>query len=370
MPLPELTEIAEKLPETVPFVGPEAIERKTGIKIRARIGANESGFGPSPKVLAAIRDAAQGIWQYPDPENYDLRVALARFHGIAPDEVAIGEGVDGLMGLIVRLFIAPGDVLLTSLGAYPTLNYHVAGFGGRLEFVPYDGAHEDLSALAEAAQRLKPRIVYLANPDNPMGSFWPAEAIEKFIAAVPEETLIMLDEAYGELAPGGALPAVDTSKGNLLRLRSFSKAYGLAGIRVGYAMGPKKIIGAFNRVRNHFGVNRLAQAAAMAALADQDYLRQVKADIAAARERIAGIARDNGLVALPSATNFVAVDCGRDGAYATRILEELALLGVFIRKPGAPGLDRHIRISVGPEPDMALLAESLPKAILAAQSGA
>ena len=370
MPLPELTEIAERLPETVPFVGPEAIERKTGVQIRARIGANESGFGPSPKVLAAIREAAEGIWKYPDPENYDLRVALADFHGIAPDEVTIGEGVDGLMGLIVRLFIAPGDVLLTSLGAYPTLNYHVTGFGGRLEFVPYAGPYEDLTALAEAANRLKPRIVYVANPDNPMGSFWPAADIEKFIAAVPEGTLIMLDEAYGELAPDGALPAIDTGKGNVLRLRSFSKAYGLAGIRVGYAIGPSRIIGAFNRVRNHFGVNRLAQAAAMAALADQDYLRSAKAAISAARERIAGIARDNSLTALPSATNFVAVDCGRDGAYATRILEELARLGVFIRKPGAPGLDRHIRISVGPEADMALLAESLPRAIRAAQAGA
>lgn len=367
---PKLTEIAERLPETVPFVGPEAIERRTGVPIKARIGANESGFGPSPKVLAAIRSAAEDIWKYPDPENYDLRVALAQFHGIEPDEVTIGEGVDGLMGLIVRLFIAPGDMLLTSLGAYPTLNYHVIGFGGHLEFVPYDGAHEDLAALAAAARRLKPRIVYVANPDNPMGSFWPAADIEKFIAAVPEETLIMLDEAYGELAPDGALPAIDTSRANVLRLRSFSKAYGLAGIRVGYAMGPRAIVGAFNRVRNHFGVNRLAQAAAMAALADQDYLRRAKADIAAARIRIADIARDNGLVALPSATNFVAIDCGRDGAYATKILEELALSGVFIRKPGAPGLDRHIRISVGPEPDMALLAEALPKAISAAQGGA
>ena len=367
---PKLTEIAENLPETVPFVGPEAIERRMGITFAARIGANESGFGPSPRVLDAIRDAAADIWKYPDPENHDLRTTLARFHGVTSEEIAIGEGVDGLMGLIVRLFLAPGEVLLTSLGAYPTLNYHVIGHGGRLEFVPYSGAHEDLSALAEAAQRLRPRIVYVANPDNPMGSYWPATDIERFIAAVPEDTLIMLDEAYGELAPDDALPAIDTSKANVLRLRSFSKAYGLAGIRVGYAIGPKAITGAFNRVRNHFGVNRLALTAALAALEDQDYLTQATAEIAAARERIADIARRNGLSPLPSATNFVAVDCGRDGAYALRILEELAKLGVFIRKPGTPGLDHHIRISVGPEPAMALLEEALPKAIRAAQDGA
>ena len=364
---PRLTDIAENLPETVPFVGPEAIERRTGVRIRARIGANESGFGPSPKVLAAIREAAEGIWQYPDPKNYDLRVALARFHAVSPEEIAVGEGVDGLMGLVVRLFVAPGDTLLTSLGAYPTLNYHVLGYGGRLEFVPYRGAHEDIGALAEAAQKLRPRIVYLANPDNPMGSFWPAADVERFITSVPEETLVMLDEAYGELAPEGALPPIDTGRPNVLRLRSFSKAYGLAGIRVGYAIGPKRIVGAFNRVRNHFGVNRLAQAAALTALDDQAYLRVVKAEIATARERIGIIARNNGLAALPSATNFVAVDCGRDGAYAVRILEELARLGIFIRKPTAPGLDRHVRISVGPKHDMDLLAETLPRAIRAAQ---
>ncbi|KKB79932.1 histidinol-phosphate aminotransferase [Devosia soli] len=367
---PRLTDIAENLPETVPFVGPEAIERRTGIRTRARIGANESGFGPSPKVIEAIKAATEWIWKYPDPENYDLRVAIADFHNVSPDEVAIGEGVDGLMGLIVRLFIAPGETLLTSLGAYPTLNYHVIGHGGRLEFVPYRGPFEDLDALAEAARRLKPRIVYVANPDNPMGSFWSAADIERFIAAVPDETLIMLDEAYGELAPDGALPAIDTGKANLLRLRSFSKAYGLAGIRVGYAIGPKRLIGAFNRIRNHFGVNRLAQAAAIAALADQDYLQSARASISAARERIAGITRANGLTPLPSATNFVAVDCGRDGAYALKILEGLAQQGVFIRKPGTPGLDHHIRISVGPEPDMALLEAALPKAIEAAQGAA
>ena len=367
MPLPQFTAIAENLPETVPFVGPEAIERRLGRPFRARIGANESGFGPSPRVLDAIRNAAEGIWKYPDPENFDLRSALARFHAIAPSEVTIGEGVDGLMGHIVRLFIAPGDVLLTSHGAYPTLNYHVVGYGGRLEFVPYNGAHEDLRALADAAQRLRPRIVYVANPDNPMGSYWGPDEIRAFIRAVPEDCLVMLDEAYGELAPEGTLPPIDPGQGNVLRLRSFSKAYGLAGIRVGYAMGPARIIGAFNRIRNHFGVNRLALAAAMAALDDQAYLQSAKAAISAARTRIAGIAHDNDLVALPSATNFVAVDCGRDGAYSTRILEELANLGVFVRKPGVAPLDRHIRISVGPEAEMDLLAETLPQAIRAAQ---
>ena len=364
---PPFTAVIDPLPETVPFVGPEAIERRTGIATRARIGANESGFGPSPRVVATLRDAAPEFWTYPDPENYALRVALATHLGIGEDEVTIGEGIDGLMGLLVRLFIAPGDVVVTSLGAYPTFNYHVAGFGGDLRFVPYADNHEDPQALAAMARQTNARIVYLANPDNPMGSFWPAAHIARFIDSVPETCLIVLDEAYMETAPEAPL-ALDTSRPNLLRLRTFSKAYGLAGLRCGYAIGHRRLIGAFNRIRNHFGVNKAAQVAALAALEDQAYLHQAVAAIEAARQRIARIAADNGLTALPSATNFVAIDCGRDGSYAVAVLESLAQLGVFVRKPAAPGLDQHIRISAGPDAALDILAEALPQALKMAQS--
>lgn len=370
VPLPSFTAVVAGLPDTVPFVAPEALERQSGKPIRARLGANESGFGPSPKALAAIRESAAQCWAYPDPENHDLRMALARRLGVATDEIAIGEGADGLMGNAVRLFIAPGDRVVTSLGAYPTLNYHVAGYGGLLELVPYQGVSEDLDGLLAAVRRTGARMVYVANPDNPMGSFWPAAEIEAFIAALPETCLLMLDEAYGELAPANGLPATDTTRGNVLRLRSFSKAYGMAGMRIGYAVGHRQVIAAFNRVRNHFGVNRLAQNAALAALEDEQHLRWVGDQIVTSRQRIANISRANGLDALPSATNFVTVDCGRDGAYALRVLEELGRLGVFVRKPMAPGLDRHIRISAAPEAEMAILEEALPQALRAAYGAA
>ncbi|SMQ67166.1 histidinol-phosphate aminotransferase [Devosia lucknowensis] len=366
---PAFTPIVDSLPETVPFVGPEAIERRTGIPTRARIGANESGFGPSPKVIAALRDAAPEFWTYPDPENHVLRTAIAEQLGIAGDEVTISEGIDGLMGLLVRLFISPGDIVVTSLGAYPTFNYHVVGYGGDLRFAPYRGVHEDPEALAALARETGARMVYLANPDNPMGSFWPAADIARFIATVPGDCLIVLDEAYMETAPEAPLP-LDTTQPNLLRLRTFSKAYGLAGLRCGYAIGNRRLIGAFNRIRNHFGVNKAAQVAALAALGDQAYLRSAVAAIADARTQIARIAADNGLRALPSATNFVAIDCGRDGAYALAVLEGLAVDGVFVRKPAAVGLDQHIRISAGPPSALDILAESLPRALVRAQSSA
>lgn len=360
---PILTHLAQSLPSTVPFTGPEALERRTGMPFRARVGANESGFGPSPQVIEAIAAAAGGVWMYGDPEVHDLKAALAGHLGIAAANVVIGEGIDGLHGLIARLITEPGDVAVTSLGAYPTFNYHVAGFGGRVVALPYAGNHEDLFALAAAARRERAKVIYLSNPDNPMGTWWSAAEIERFITEVPEETLILLDEAYCETAPPGTLPALDIARPNLIRTRTFSKAYGLAGMRVGYAIGEASFIKAFDKVRNHFGVTRLSQVAALAALADQEWLRQVVAKVAAGRERIYAIAAANGLAAVPSATNFVVTDCGHDGDYAMRVLKALEARGVFVRKPMAPGLDRHIRISVGRPEELDVVASELPRAL-------
>lgn len=357
---PPLTPLAQSLPESVPFVGPEALERRSGLRFRARLGANESGFGPSPSVIAAITAAAGDVWMYGDPENHDLRAAVAAHLGVAPTNVMIGEGVDSLLGLVARLYLNPGDVVVTSLGAYPTFNFHVTGFGGRLVTVPYENDRESLPALAEAAERENARLVYLSNPDNPMGTWWSADEVNAFAAALPETTMLLLDEAYGETAPAGTLPALDTARPNILRFRTFSKAYGLAGLRCGYAIGEASVIGAFDKVRNHFGVNRLAQVAGLAALEDQDYLAAVLSRIAAGRNRIAEIARMNGLMPIPSATNFVTIDCGGDGAYALAILQGLASRGVFVRKPMAPVLDRCIRVSVGKPEEVEIFGEELP----------
>ena len=197
-----------------------------------------------------------------------------------------------------------------------------------------------------------------------MGSWWPAEAVNAFIGAVPETTLVLLDEAYGEFAPSGTLPALDTSRPNILRLRTFSKAHGMAGLRCGYAIGERQTIRAFERVRNHFGVNAVAQAGAIAALGDTAHLASVVSRTSAARTRIARIATENGLRPLPSATNFVTIDTGRDAVFAASLLQALATHGVFIRKPGAPKQDHCIRISVGEEPALDVLATILPRVLI------
>jgi len=368
MPGPRYTPLVASLPSSVPFVGPEAQERARGAGFVARLGANESRFGPSPRAVAAMAQAAGDAWMYGDPECHDLRAALAAHHGVTPAHVLVGEGIDGILGNLVRLLVAPGDAVVTSDGAYPTFNFHVAGFGGVLQKVPYTGDHEDPQALVAKAAEVGAKLIYIANPDNPMGSWHPAETITEMIAAVPDGCLLALDEAYVELAPPGTAPEIAPEDPRVIRLRTFSKGHGLAGLRVGYALAAPGLISAFDKVRNHFGMGRVAQAGALAALQDQAWLAQVQDRVMAARDRIAEIARENGLAPLPSATNFVTIDCGVDGTFARAVLAALVAQGIFVRMPFVPPHDRCIRVSCGTDADLAALAAALPAALAQARA--
>lgn len=363
----KLTPLAESLPASVPFVGPEAQERARGAPFAARLGANESVFGPSPRAVQAMSQAASHAWMYGDPEMAELRQALAAHHGVEAVNVMPGEGIDGLLGSLVRLLVGPGDAVVTSAGAYPTFNYHVTGYGGTLHMVPYAGDHEDPEALLAKAAEVGAKMIYLSNPDNPMGSWHTSDVIAEMIARLPEGCVLCLDEAYADLAPAAAIPPLDVANRRVIRMRTFSKAHGLAGLRVGYALSHADLIGAFDRVRNHFGVGRVAQAGALAALADDGWLAEVQARVLQSRDAIAAIARENGLTPLPSATNFVTVDCGHDGDFARRVLAALLDEGVFVRMPGVAPLDRCIRIGCGSAADMDAVRSALPVALAQAQ---
>lgn len=365
---PRFTPLVAHLPATVPFVGPEAQERARGRRFTARLGANESVFGPSPRAIAVMEQAARDVWMYADPESHDLRTALATHHGVTPANIVVGEGIDGLLGYLVRMVVAEGDAVVTSAGAYPTFNFHVEGYGGVLHKVPYRDDHEDPAALIARAAEVRPKLIYFANPDNPMGSVHPAATVRAMVEAVPPGSLLVLDEAYVELAPDGTAPEIAVEDPRVIRMRTFSKGYGMAGARVGYAIGAAPLIAAFDKVRNHFGMPRTSQLGALAALADQDWLGQVRADVAASRREIARIAAENGLHALPSATNFVAIDCGGDGALSRRVVAELGARGVFVRMPFVAPQDRCIRVSCGKAADMAALAAALPEALAAARA--
>jgi histidinol-phosphate aminotransferase len=364
---PILTDIVRNLPTLVPFVGPEAQERARGRPFRARLGANESVFGSSPDAIRAMEAAAAENWKYSDPESHDLRHALARFHGVGADNIVIGEGIDGLLGLTVKMSVDPGSAVVTSDGAYPTFNFHVAGHGGRLVKVPFRDDREDLAALLNAAAREPARILYVSNPDNPMGTWWSAAELGRLIERLPDGVILCLDEAYCDTAPADAVPPLDVVNAQVLRFRTFSKAYGLAGARIGYCVGERDLIASFEKVRNHYGINRVGQLGALAALADQDYLAEAVGWIARSREKLYAIAQANGLEPLPSAANFVTMDCGRDGVFAKRVLDGLLERDVFARKPGVAPLDRCIRISCGRDEDLDIFAAALPQALAAAR---
>ena len=352
-----LARLVDDLPATVPFVAPEALERARGEEFLVRVGANESPFGPSPAAREAMAASIGRVGWYGDPESHELRHELGRRLGTAPAHIAVASGIDDLLGLITRAFMDPGDVAVTSLGAYPTFNYHVQGYGGRLHRVPYRDDRNDLQALVGEAGGVGARLLYLANPDNPTGTWCAGADVERLLDALPERCLLIFDEAYGEFAPEGTAPPVDPSDPRLVRVRTFSKAHGMAGARIGYAVAAEPVVAAFDRIRLHFGVNRVAQAGALASLRDEAFIAWVVGEVTRGRAEYERLAAGLGLATLPSATNFVAIDC-RSAAGSEAVVAALAERGVFVRRPQAPPLDRFIRVTVGEAPDRRAFAEA------------
>ena len=339
----------EAIPAMTPFIGPEQLMRESGRSELVRLGANESAFGPSPRAVEAMAAELPRISWYGDPESYDLRVALSRKHGCNVDELVVGAGIDDLMGLVVRAFVAPGGAALTTRGSYPTFNYHVTGYGGRLVYASYrDDGMPDLDALLEVANQEKPSLIYLANPDNPSGTFVRKEQMIAFFDALPRDAVFLLDEAYADFVDESDLlpPHVED---RLIRTRTFSKAYGMAGSRIGYAIASQTNIATLQKIRLHYGVNRNAQIGALASLDDEPFRRYVVDEVAAARADYYRLAADLGLASIESFTNFVCIDLGTADR-ATRVMNELLARGVWIRKPGLPPLDRFVRVSAGTEP--------------------
>jgi len=341
-----LTRIVAELPPMIPFVGPETLERRMGRAFDVRVGANESAFGISPKAREAMSQAVERVAWYNDPDNFDLRTALSARHGVELDQICVSAGIDDLLGLIVRIFVEPGDPVVASQGSYPTFAFHVSGFGGRAELVPYVDDRADLDGLLARVVQTGAHLVYLANPDNPMGRWHEADEVVRFLQALPVDCIAILDEAYADFAPCTAIPAMDTADRRTIRTRTFSKAHGMAGARIGYALAQANLVVELEKVRNHFGVNRVAQAGALASLEDEIFVQDVVAAVAQGRADYARMAQDLGLATVPSATNFLCFDMGsNERAVAT--LQSLQEKGVFVRMPGAPPQNRCIRVTVG-----------------------
>ena len=341
------------------LAGPESLARKAGVRDLLRLGSNESPYPPSPRALAAIAAQTAHASRYGDPATHDLREAIASYHRVAPENVTIGAGIDDLLGLIMRAFAKPGDPTLTTLGGFPTFEMHALGFETALTCIPYlPSARIDLDGYLASAKATNGAIVFLPNPDNPTGSHLPWREVLAFLDALPENSLVIHDEAYANFVPANERAPENYLDPRMIRLRTFSKEYGLASLRVGYALAAREVIAALEAIRLWYGVNRFAQAAATASLADRLYVADVVGKISSEREHYYALGARLGLPTVPSSANFVLFDCGTPER-ATAILNDLMRRGIHIRKPAAPPLDHYIRISVGTPPQTKRLTMAL-----------
>jgi len=360
--IPRPTPQIAAVPASTPFVAPEALARSVGRDSLVRLGANESAFGPSPKAIAAMQSGLGRTSWYGDPESRDLREALALERHCSLDNIVVGSGIDDLLGLVVRTYLGPGATALATRGTYPTFAYHVIGYGGTMATVDArsDGS-VDIDGMIERSQILSPAIVYLANPDNPSGTMAAAVDVERLRAALPAGTLLVLDEAYVDFI-GDAGVLADGIFENTIRMRTFSKAHGLAGARIAYAIAAPEIIATFEKIRLHFGVNRSAQIGALAALNDRAYTTYVVGEVARGRAAYVALGQKLGVATLASSTNFVCFRLG-SRAEAEALVAALLERGIFVRKPGAPPIDDCIRVTVGTPSERAAFGDAFAEAL-------
>lgn len=326
----------------------EEVQRELGLTDIVKLASNENPLGPSPRALEAVRQAAETMHLYPDAAGFSLRTKIAEKNGLPADYVMIGNGSDELIHLLGLVFLAPGDQMV--VGDPTFVRYHAAGDLADVEIIRvplnHDWKHDLARMAASATERTK--LAFVANPHNPTGTVLTQAEIDAFRRDLPEDTVLVLDEAYREYAldlPDFPDAVQMIRRGQaVISLRTFSKAYGLAGIRVGYGLAHPDIVDAVNRAREPFDVNRLAQAAAVAALDDDEYLarsRQVNGDGLA---RITAAVEGLGFHVIPSRANFICIDLGRP---AHPVFEELLRAGIIVRSGQGLGMPNHLRVSIG-----------------------
>lgn len=342
-----------------------ALRQRFGAAI-AELGSNENPLGPSPRALEAMRAALAESWRYPDPRGAALKAALARQLGVAAGRIALGNGSHELLMLLAQCFADPAHSIVFPQYGFAVFPIATAAAGAqpiRVPALPREHASapfgHDLDAIA-AAVRGDTRIVYLANPNNPTGTWFDDAALERFLARVPADVLVVVDEAYHEYvdAPGlsSALRFADRHP-NLVVTRTFSKAHALAGLRVGYLVAHASVVAVLERLRESFNVNHVALAGAEAALADRDHLDSVRAFNRGERAWLREALVARGYDVLPSQTNFLLVDLARD---ATDFERRLFERGVIVRPMGGYGLGHAVRISVGSRAENQRLLDALP----------
>ncbi len=336
----------------------EELERELMIHNPIKLASNENPLPPSDRVQKAIIAALSSLDRYPDGSGFYLRQALAKKHGVMPDQVVLGNGSNELIELLVRSFLRPGDEAVVPHPSFVVYPMIVQAAGGVRVMVMLKDFRLDLDAMARAITPMT-KIVFVANPNNPTATIVTRDEVEHFMSRVPERTIVVFDEAYIEFAMGPDFP--DTlsyvKQGRkLVVLRTFSKAASLAGLRVGYGIADADAIALMNRIRQPFNVNSLAQVAALAALDDEAHILECVRMIEAGRHFLYDEFKRIGLQYVPSRANFILVDVGRNAA---DIYQRLLHQGVIVRPMTPFGLETALRITVGTPEENRKLVKAL-----------
>ncbi len=327
-----------------------------------KLASNENPLGASPKALAAIRNELAELTRYPDGNGFDLKTRLAERCGVQTNQVTLGNGSNDILELVARAYLAPGLNAVFSEHAFAIYPIVTQAVSADARVAPAKEFGHDLPAMLAAIDS-NTRVVFIANPNNPTGTWFGPDALATFLSKVPDNVLVVLDEAYIEYAAGTDLPnGLDylAQYPNLLVSRTFSKAYGLASLRVGYGLSSPAVADVLNRVRQPFNVNSFALAAACAALDDVEYVAESRRLNEAGMQQLEQGLRALGLNWIPSKANFLAIDLGREGA---PVYQGLLREGVIVRPIGGYGLPNHLRVSIGLPAENARFLEALAKVL-------
>ncbi len=341
----------------------EEVERELGLSGTIKLASNENPFGPSPLAIKAARGALENANRYPDGAGYYLRRALAEHNGVAPEQIILGNGSTEIVEILARTYLGADGNAVISEQAFIMYRIAVQAVNGNTVMVAMKDRHHDLEAMSNAVNE-KTRLVFVANPNNPTGTCVGHDAVRKLLDSVPEGALVVLDEAYREYVEGfadypdtGALLQNET---RLVVLRTFSKIYGLAGLRLGYAIAPAWVVTELHKVRSPFNTSSLAQVAALAALGDvrhvEESRRRNREGLATLHQGFEGL----GFRVTPSVTNFVLVEVGIPAAEA---FERLLRLGVIVRPMAGYGIPHGLRISVGSRDENRRVLEAFDRAV-------
>lgn len=324
----------------------EEVRRELGLIDVIKLASNENPFGPSPRALAALGGRFPDLHLYPNG-GYDLRVRLAELYGLSPDNVIAGSGSEAIMSIIIRTFLNDDDEVLTTEAAFIGFQVLAKSRGVPYRTVPYRRWHYDLGAIAGAITP-RTKIIYLANPNNPTGTIFTRSEFDEFYRRVPERVLIILDEAYWEYARDDARfpDSMGYRYDNVITLRTFSKVYGLAGLRIGYGFAHAELIRNLLKVKLPFEPGTLSQAAGLAALDDEEFLRRTLENNRAGREMLTAALTGMGLDVAPSRANFVMFPLG-DEREVDRVFDGMLRRGVIVRPLRGFGLPQCVRITVG-----------------------